>query len=92
MPGCFAFDIKQTAEHVVESEKYKHVLIYGHGGLNSPKGYAIRIEVMKPVLKANGIYPRHIMYDTGIQTLEYFIKALGQVKKGEYKIASFGMA
>lgn len=61
-----AFDVKQTAKHVAESEKYKHILVYGHGGLNSPKDSAIRIAAMKPVFKANGIYPYHIMYDTGL--------------------------
>ena len=37
-----------------------------HGGLNSPKASARRIAAMKEVFKDNGIYPFHIMYDTGI--------------------------
>ncbi|MFK8049842.1 MAG: C1 family peptidase [Halioglobus sp.] len=61
-----AFDVKQTADFVAQSNDYKHLLIYGHGGLNSPKDSAIRIAAMKPVFKANGIYPYHIMYDTGL--------------------------
>lgn len=61
-----AFDVKQTAELVAKSEEYQHLLLYGHGGLNSPKDSASRIEAMKPVFKENGIYPFHIMYDTGL--------------------------
>lgn len=59
-------DIEQTAELVAHSEKYEHILIYAHGGLNSPKASAHRIAAMKDTYKANGIYPFHIMYDTGI--------------------------
>jgi hypothetical protein len=61
-----AADIEQTAEFVANSTKYKHILIYAHGGLNSPKDSARRIAAMKDVYKANEIYPFHIMYDTGI--------------------------
>jgi hypothetical protein len=59
-------DVEQTAELVAGSPKYKHLLIYAHGGLNSPKDSARRINGMKDVFKANDIYPFHIMYDTGI--------------------------
>lgn len=59
-------DIEQTAKLVAESKDYKHFLIYGHGGLNSPDDSAVRISAMKDVFKENGIYPFHIMYDTGI--------------------------
>ena len=59
-------DIAQTAEHVANSPKYKHLLIYVHGGLNSPEDSARRIAAMKDVFKENKIYPFHIMYDTGI--------------------------
>ncbi len=59
-------DVAQTAEHVANSPKYKHLLIYVHGGLNSPKDSARRIAAMKDVFKENKIYPFHIMYDTGI--------------------------
>jgi hypothetical protein len=59
-------DVEQTAELVAQSDKYKHLLIYGHGGLNSPEDSARRIAAMKHVFKENGIYPFHIMYDTGI--------------------------
>ncbi len=59
-------DVEQTAELVANSTKYKHLLIYAHGGLNSPKDSARRIAAMKETCKDNGIYPFHIMYDTGI--------------------------
>ncbi len=59
-------DVEQTAKLVANSTKYKHVLLYVHGGLNSPKDSAYRIAAMKDVFKANEIYPFHVMYDTGI--------------------------
>jgi len=61
-----AADVEQTAELMANSTDYKHILVYAHGGLNSPKDSARRIAAMKDVYKANGIYPFHIMYDTGI--------------------------
>ncbi len=61
-----ADDIEQTAKHVASNAKYKHLLIYAHGGLNSPEDSASRIAAMKDTFKSNGIYPFHIMYDTGI--------------------------
>ena len=59
-------DIEQTAGLVAEKTKYKHLMIYAHGGLNSPKDSARRIAALKDGFKRNGIYPFHIMYDTGI--------------------------
>lgn len=59
-------DVEQTAQLLANSTKYKHILIYAHGGLNSPKDSARRIAAMKNTYKSNGIYPFHIMYDTGI--------------------------
>ena len=59
-------DIKTTAARLKGSSKYDHLLIYAHGGLNSPKDSAKRIAAMRDVFKANRIYPFHVMYDTGI--------------------------
>ncbi len=59
-------DVAQTAELLANSNKYKHLLLYVHGGLNSPEDSANRIAAMKNVFKSNQIYPFHIMYDTGI--------------------------
>ena len=64
-----AEDIVQTADRLVDLEKNgkcKHLLIYAHGGLNSPKASARRIATLKGGFKRNGIYPFHIMYDTGL--------------------------
>ncbi len=59
-------DIKETADLISNSDKYKHLLIYAHGGLNSTKASAGRIKAMKDIFKANEIYPFHFMYDTGL--------------------------
>jgi len=59
-------DVKQTANHIEASRDYQHLLLYAHGGLNSTKNSATRINAMKQVFKDNGIYPYHIMYDTGL--------------------------
>lgn len=59
-------DVKQTAELVAKSDKYQHLLIYAHGGLNSVTDSARRVAAMRDTFKANGIYPLHFMYDTGI--------------------------
>ena len=59
-------DVKETAKLVAESDKYQHLLIYAHGGLNSVTDSAKRIAAMRDTFKANGIYPFHFMYDTGL--------------------------
>jgi hypothetical protein len=48
------------------SDKYDHLLLYAHGGLNSVEDSARRISAMKETFKANRIYPFHFMYDTGL--------------------------
>jgi hypothetical protein len=50
----------------LKTRKYNHLLLYAHGGLNSIKDSAKRIAAMKEVYLANGIYPLHFMYDTGL--------------------------
>ena len=59
-------DIQTTARALARSRKYDHLLLYAHGGLNSPGDSAKRIAHMRGVFKANRIYPFHIMYDTGL--------------------------
>ncbi len=62
-------DIQLTIDRVKRLSskgEIKHLLIYAHGGLNSPKSSAIRIKAMKDGFKRNGIYPFHLMYDTGL--------------------------
>ena len=58
--------VQQTAELVAKSDRYDHLLLYAHGGLNSIEASARRIVAMKEVFKKNRIYPFHFMYDTGI--------------------------
>lgn len=62
-----ADDVRITAKELFKKKnKYKHLLLYAHGGLNSTKDSAHRIVAMKKTFKDNGIYPYHFMYDTGI--------------------------
>ena len=81
--------IRQTAELVAQSEKYDHLLLYAHGGLNSIKASARRIAAMKEVFKDNRIYPFHFMYDTGL--LEE-IKDLVLGKKREVEARAGGFS
>ncbi|MCC6202806.1 MAG: C1 family peptidase [Gammaproteobacteria bacterium] len=62
-------DVARTAQLLAASagsKKYRHLLIYAHGGLNSPDASANRVAALKDGFKRNGIYPYHIMYDTGL--------------------------
>lgn len=59
-------DVKETTQLLAKSDKYDHVLLYAHGGLNNTEASARRIAAMKETFKANGIYPYHFMYDTGL--------------------------
>jgi hypothetical protein len=73
-------DVQQTAS-LVKQKNYKHLLIYAHGGLNSPKASATRIRALKEGFKRNGIYPFHIMYDTGLA------ETLGDVVRRAFGLA-----
>ncbi|MBT7943893.1 MAG: C1 family peptidase [Alphaproteobacteria bacterium] len=57
-------DIENTAK--VAAKGYDHLMIYAHGGLNSPTASARRVNALKEGFKRNGIYPFHAMYDTGL--------------------------
>lgn len=48
-----------------DEPKYRHLMIYAHGGLNNNTSSARRIAAMRDVYKRNGIYPVHIMWETG---------------------------
>lgn len=69
-------DVKESANYVAcAADRYQHLLLYAHGGLNSPESAAVRIKSMMPVFKANGIYPYSVMYDTGLaETLQDLIR------------------
>ncbi len=59
-------DVEETARLVAESDRYDHLLLWVHGGLNGPDDSARRIDALRDVFKANGIYPFHVMYETGL--------------------------
>lgn len=62
-------DIQNTAALLRKSAiagKYDHLLIYAHGGLNSPTDAARRVAALKAGCLRNRIYPFHVMYDTGL--------------------------
>lgn len=59
-------DVKITAKNLSTSQEYDDLLLYAHGGLNSPIASAKRIAAMKATFKKNRIYPYHFMYDTGL--------------------------
>ncbi|WP_179957575.1 C1 family peptidase [Exilibacterium tricleocarpae] len=59
-------DVQETAQYLRGQDRYRHLLLYAHGGLNSTKASARRIVAMKDIYKKNGIYPFHFMYDTGL--------------------------
>ncbi len=62
-------DVRQTAMRLFSdhsSGRYKHLLFYAHGGLNDTSASANRVRWMKDVFRANGIYPLHFMWDTGL--------------------------
>lgn len=75
-------DVQETADLVAASDRYKHLLFYAHGGLNSVKASARRVSAMKRVFKDNGVYPYHFMYDTGLLE-EVMDVVLGKSKKAE---------
>lgn len=81
-------DVKETANLIEGTEKYNHLLLYAHGGLNSAKDSAKRIKAMKKTYKANGIYPFHFMYDTGlIEEIKDII--FGKRSRTEGRMGSF---
>ena len=78
-----AQDVQQTFEYLAENLKtYPKLLLYAHGGLNSPKASAGRIAAMKDTFKNNGIYPFHFMYDTGLME-ELADVVLGKSRESE---------
>jgi len=84
-----ADDVRQTAELLATSQKYDHLMLFAHGGLNSTTDSARRIAAMKETFKSNRIYPYHFMYDTGL--LEE-IKDVVIGKHGEVSERAGGLA
>jgi len=68
-PGRYwsdANDVQITVDYLAKSDKHDHIVFYAHGGLNSPKDSARRINAMLKTFADNRIYSYHFMYDTGI--------------------------
>ena len=84
-----AEDVRQTFEHLAKNLKaYPRLLLYAHGGLNSPKASAGRIAAMKDTFKRNGIYPFHFMYDTGLME-ELADVVLGKSRESEERAGGY---
>ncbi len=66
-----AASVKATAglirkgARTAENAPYRHLLIFAHGALSDKFAIAKRIRAWKTVFKCNGIYPMHIMWETG---------------------------
>lgn len=81
-------DVQTTAINLADSTKYDHLLLYAHGGLNSPEASAKRIAAMRDVFKENRVYPFHFMYDTGIlEELKDIIFSRGE--EAETRVGGF---
>ena len=81
-----AQDVQQTFEYLAENlDTYPRLLLYAHGGLNSPKASACRIAAMKDTFKKNGIYPFHFMYDTGLME-ELKDVVIGKSRESEERV------
>lgn len=59
-------DLEETTDLLAASNKYDHLVLYAHGGLNNVKASARRVAAMKETFKDNRVYPLHFMYDTGL--------------------------
>jgi hypothetical protein len=64
-------DIKNTVIDTFEATSTDwpgpaRLLFYAHGGLNNEKASASRIATMRPHFLANGIYPVHFMWESGL--------------------------
>ena len=75
-------DVKQTADRLFSADgtrNYAHLLFYAHGGLNDTSASANRVRWMKEVYRANGIYPVHFMWETGLlEELKDVVRNRGQ--------------
>lgn len=51
---------------LIKESGCNHLMLYMHGGLNNEEASARRVLAMTPVCKKNGIYPLHIMWESGV--------------------------
>ncbi len=57
--------------------KKKRVMLYLHGGLNSEDDTATRVVALRDKCLANGVYPLHVMWETGaLETLAHALADL----------------
>ena len=61
-------DVRQTAKFLQASQTYDHLLLYAHGGVYRRKTAMEHAAAKDQVLKANRIYPFHLMLDARIAT------------------------
>jgi pimeloyl-ACP methyl ester carboxylesterase len=65
-----AQSIAETAKFlrndIGEQAKYPHLLIYAHGGLNTQQDALGQVCAMKETWKRNGVYPMHLVWNTGL--------------------------
>ena len=55
----------ESYRRVLQTENPEHIVLYAHGGLNTIKASARRVNQWKPVFQANGIYGLHFIWETG---------------------------
>lgn len=67
---------EEIASDIVESNEYKHVVLFAHGGLNTIDSASARAAAMIPTFKEHGIYPLFYFWRTG------FGHMLGSVIEG----------
>ncbi|MGG5807739.1 C1 family peptidase [Falsiroseomonas sp. CW058] len=64
-----------TIPNAAKDWEKRRVLLYLHGGLNSEAATARRVVAMKQPLLDNGIYPLHVMWESGAaETLRHIVE------------------
>jgi hypothetical protein len=53
-------------ENADDENRYDHLLLYAHGGLNDVDAAAARAAAMTPVFKQHGVYPVFFFWHTGL--------------------------
>jgi hypothetical protein len=59
-------ELTDPSASLLAPEKFRHILFFAHGSLSGPEVGARRVSTMKEVFKRNGIYPVHLMWETGL--------------------------
>lgn len=61
--------IKNNRRAAKEKDRYKHLMFYAHGALNTIDHSSARAATMTPVYKRHGIYPMFYFWRTGVGTI-----------------------